>query len=222
MQYKSAREAMENCARSHPEFLLAKFALKSWNNPQWKSLFQLYQFGPDTRIIPPMFSEIVKKTIMLPVRDGIRPRAALFFKDAQGNLDAEALQKATITLATVISPVSNPQIVCVYAKICDNPSNPLIAESPHIPFYPCGHSARSTFEYFCLPEDMDVVIMDRQDRILLNKRVPFSSPMKKTNMNILTMLNSSEGRNFSPVELTNALLNYQRRVSLSDVHFKEG
>jgi hypothetical protein len=170
-----------------------------------------------------MISRTVTKTIMLPVRDGIRPRAALFFRDAHEELnDVEAMQKADIlhiALATVISSVSNPQVVCVYAKICDNPSNPLIIESPHTPFHPHGHDVRSTFEYFCLQEDMDVVIMDRQDRILLNKRVPFSSLMMKTNMNILAMLNSSEGRNFSPVEVMNALQSYQRQVPLSDVQF---
>ena len=222
-QYKSAREAMEDCAHSHPEFLLAQFAIKSWNNGEWKSLFQLLPCGPDTRIIPPVISELVKKTIMLPVRDGIRPRASLFFRDVQEIIDVEALQKATITLATAISPVpcaiTDPQVVGVYAKICDNPSNPLVIESPQIPFGPYGNSARSTFEYFCLQEDMDVVIMDCQDRILLNKRIPFSSTMKETNMNILTSRYSSEGRNYSLVEVMNAIQRYQSQVSFSAVQF---
>jgi hypothetical protein len=220
MQYKSAREAMEDCAHSHPEFLLAQYAIKSWNYKEWQSLFLLPQWGPDTRILPPVISQTVKTQIVLPVREGICPRAALFFRDAHGNFsDVEALQKAPIELATVISPVSNPQIVCVCAKICDNPSNPFIVESLQVPFYPYGHSARSAFEYLCLQEDMDLVMIDRQDRILLNKRVSFSSRMMKANMTIQAMLNSSEGRTISPMELTMAIQNHQRQVSLSDVQF---
>jgi hypothetical protein len=220
MQFKSARETMEDCAKSHPEFLLAQYAIKSWNYAEWKSLFLLPQWGPDTRMLPPVISQTVKTQIVLPVREGIRPRAALFFRDARGDFnDVEALQKAPIALATVISPVNNPQIVCVCAKICDNPSNPFIIESLQVPLHPYGHSARCTFEYFCLQEDMDLVMMGRQDRILLNKRVPFSSRMMKANMNILAMLNSSEGRTISPMELTMAIQNHQRQVSLSDVQF---
>ena len=219
MQYKTAREIMEDCSNSHPDFLLAQFALKSWNYPEWQSLFQLPKFGPDTQTVPPAISKTLKTWALFSVRDGVLPRATLFIRDTQKSLNVNALQVAKIALATETMQSITPQIVGVYARIYDNPSNPYTVECPQIPFYPSGHYGRTLFEYFCLQKDMDIIVTDSLDQVLLNKRVPFTTLMNITNKNILARLNSSEGKKYGTLEITNAFQNYQRQVQLSKIKF---
>ena len=123
MQYKPTEDEMRKCAETHAEFILAKLAVEGWE--KWQSMFTLPPWGTTTKAFHPALSQMVKTSILLAVRDTIFPRTTLFLRDAQGDFqDLQALRSARITLASVISPVSDPQVIRIYAKIYDNPSNP--------------------------------------------------------------------------------------------------
>ncbi len=217
-QYESARSVMQACAESHPTFALAQLALQNWTN--WRSPFMLPPWSGEARTVHPAISQAVLVNDLRSVRDGLLPRAALFLRDSAGDFqDLQALRSAEITLATVISPVSNPQVIGVYAKIYDNPSSPYDVEYLEIPFRPRGHPTRSTLEYLFIQEDMDFVVIDRQDRILLNKRLPMSARMRETNREALEKLSATEGRDISTGEVMQAIQNHQRQFAPSDVRY---
>lgn len=137
MQYKSAEDEMRKCAEAHPEFILAKLALEGLG--KWRSMFTLPPWGTTTKTVHPALSQILKTSILLTVKDSIVPRSAIFLRDAQGDFqDVQVLRSARITISSVISHVKNPQVVVIYAKIYDNPSNPYDIEILEIPFRPRG------------------------------------------------------------------------------------
>ncbi len=217
-QFKSAEEVMKACLLAHPDFPLARFAVEGWG--QWKSPFTLPVWTRDSVQVPQAISDTVKTNIILSVRDGILPRATFFYRDAVGDFkDLHALQNARIELATVVSMVNTPPVVGVYGRIYDDPTNPFNLEVLRIPFLPRGNPARSTYEYLCVQEDLDFVVIDSQDRILMNKRLPFSKRMKEQNQNLLKLLLETDGREISNEELVTAIHKHQRQFSHSDVRF---
>jgi len=218
MQYKSAEDEMRKCAETHPDFILAKLALEGWG--KWQSMFTLPPWGIKTKTVHPALSQIIKTSIMLAVRDGIVPRATLFLRDAQGNFrNLQALRSARITLASIISPVRDPQVIGIYAKIYDDPSNPYDVEVLEIPFRPRGDETRARYEYLCIQEDIDFAIIDRNDRILVNKRLPIPRNMQTTNDKIFKMLEASDGIKISTSLLVNAIIEHQRKFAPSDVRY---
>lgn len=218
LQYKSAEDEMRKCAETHPEFILAKLAVEGWG--KWQSMFTLPPWGTTTKAVHPAISQIVKTGILLAVKDAIVPRATLFLRDAQGDFqDLQALRSARITLASVISPVSDPQVIGIYAKIYDNPSNPYDVEILEIPFRPRGDKTRARYEYLCIQDDIDFVVIDRNDHILVNKRLPIPRNMQTTNDKIFKMLDASEGIEISTSQLMNAIMEHQRGFAPSDVRY---
>lgn len=218
LQYKSAEDEMRKCAETHPDFILAKLALEGWK--KWDSMFALPPWEIKTKTVHPALSHDIKTFIMLPVRDNIVPRAALFLRDAQGAFqNLRALESARITLASVISPVKDPQVVGIYAKIYDDPSNPYEAEFLQVPFLPRGDKIRATYEYLCIQEDIDFAVIDRNDQILLNKRFQIPRNMQTTNDNIFKMLEASDGNEISTTPLMNAILSHQQKFQPSDVRY---
>lgn len=218
LQHKSAEDEMRKCAENHPGFIFAKLALEGWK--KWASMFTLPPWGIKTKTVHPSLSHDIKTFVMFPVIDGIVPRATLFLRDAQGAFqNLHALQSARITLASVISPVKDPQVVGIYAKIYDDPNNPYEAEYLSVPFLPRGDKIRATYEYLCIQEDIDFGIIDRNDRILVNKRLPISPNMQTTNDKIFKMLETSDGIEISSSQLKNAVMNHQQKFALSDVRY---
>lgn len=218
MQYKSAEDEMRKCVETHPEFIPAKLALEGWG--KWKSMFTLPPWGKTITAIHPALSQILKTSILLSVRDFIVPRAAIFLRDAQGDFqDIQALRSARITLGSVISPVRDPQVIGIYAKIYDNPTNPYDVEILEIPFRPRGDKIRAKYEYLCIQEDIDFVVVDLKDRILVNKRLSIPQNMQTTNKEIFKMLEASEGVELPASLFMNAIIEHQRKFSLSDVRY---
>lgn len=218
MQYKSAEDEMRKCAEIHPAFIPAKLALEGWG--KWQSMFTLPPWGTTTKAVHPALSQIVKTSILLAVRDGIVPRATFFLRDAQGDFqDLQALRSARITLASVISPVRDPQVIGIYAKIYDNPSNPYDVEILEIPFRPRGDTTRAKYEYLCIHEDIDFVVIDRSDHIIVNKRLPIPRNMQTTNDKIFKMLDASKGIEVSISQLVNAIREHQQKFAPSDVRY---
>lgn len=218
MQYKSAEDEMRKCAETHPDFILARLALEGWK--KWRSMFLLPPWGIKTKSVHPALSRMIKTGVLLPVRDGIVPRATFFMRDVQGAFqNLQALRYARITLSSVISPVRDPQVIGIYAKIYDDPSNPYDVEVLQIPFRPRGDQIRAAYEYLCIQKNIDFAIIDRNDRILVNKRLPIPRNMQTTNDKIFKMLKASDGIEMSTSQLVNALRRHQQKFSLSDIRY---
>ncbi|MBN2117358.1 MAG: hypothetical protein JW730_12340 [Anaerolineales bacterium] len=217
-QFESAESEMKACLQMHPDFPLAQLALQNWRG--WRSPFTLPKWGADSESVPQAVSRSVLVSTLLSVRDGLVPRAAIFLRDSAGDFqDLQALNAAKIALATVISPVNTPQLIGVYAKIYDNPASPYEVECLESPFRARGHPTRATFEIFCLQKEVDFVVIDGQDHILLNKRLPISTRMQEMNSQVFKMLGASEGRDISPQELMQAVMNHQAQFTVSAVRY---
>ena len=218
MQNKSAEDEMRKCTKAHPNFILAKLALEGWE--KWESMYTLPPWGIKTKTVHPALSQIIKTCIMLSVRDGIVPRATIFLRDVQGDFqNLQALKSARITITSIISPVRDTQVIGIYAKIYDDPRNPYDVEELQIPFRPRGDTIRAIYEYLCIQNDIDFVIIDSKDKILVNKRLPISQNMQKVNKKIFKMLESSEGIEITKLRLINAIMEHQQRFAASDVRY---
>jgi hypothetical protein len=218
-QHKSAEDEMRGLAQSNPDFLLAGFAIEGWE--RWAPPFKLPPWSSNTTSVHPAISASVVTGVLLAVRDGLEPRATLFLRDTGGDFrDVRALRSARLDITTVISPVTNPQIVGIYASIWDDPSRPPFqVEALGAPLFPRGHSSRSKYESLCVHRDIDFVVIDNHDRILLNKRLPMSGNMRQANQRLLKLLKASAGREISEPELMDAIMSHQRAFSHSHVRY---
>jgi hypothetical protein len=218
LQNKTAEIEMRGCIQSHPDFILAKLAVEGWD--RWNSMFALPPWGVNSKTVHPFISQIVKTATLISVRDGIVPRAAIFLRDVQGDFNnVLALESARISIASVISPFSDPDVVGIYTNIYDDPSNPYGVEILQIPWFPRGHRTRSAYEYLCIQEDIDFVIIDRNNIILLNKRLSIPMNMRITNNKILKRLQYADGVEFSDSAIEKAIKMHQQNFSISDVKF---
>ena len=192
MQYQTAEEEMRRLAAANPQFLLARFALDGW--AQWKSPFLTPEWSSTVTRGLSVIAPRLQTTVLLPVIDGITPRAALFLRDRQGDFqNVNVLSAAKIDVTTVISPINKPQLVAVYACIWDDPDNPYRLESVDFPLRQSGHIVRQTYEYLCLQQDIDFAVIDARDRVLLSKRIPMPRRMREVNQQLLKLLRESDG-----------------------------
>jgi hypothetical protein len=218
MQYKTAREEMEHLLKAYPSFHWAKIALDGW--ALWDGLFALPAWEPGTKTVHPAISAEVKRGYVLGTRQGFQPRATLFLRDASDDLRGSSpLTSMRIDITTVLSD-TEPLLAVVYARIWDNPKDPYQVEALGVPLYPHGSKHRCKYEYLCLQEGIDFAIIDNQDRILLNKRLPMSDTMKKAHAELFSRLSTSPGREYSDEELASAVRAFQNRFSLSDVRYQ--
>jgi hypothetical protein len=191
-QFKAAHEEMSRLTQAKPEFLLARFAFES--RERWVSPFELPEWSDRVTGALPLISPRVRTAVLLPVRDGLLPRAALFLRDANGDFqDVNLLRTARIDMTTVISEIKNPQVVAINARIWDNPRDPYPLEVLDFPLCQRGRSDRSKYEYLCLQEDIDFAVIDARDRLLMNKRIPIPEPMRRVNRQLLELLKTQEG-----------------------------
>jgi hypothetical protein len=192
MQYQTAEEEMRRLAAASPQFLLARFALDGWAH--WQSPFLAPEWSSMVTRGLSVIAPGLQTTVLLPVIDGISPRAALFLRDRQGDFqNVNVLNAAKIDLTTVISTINKPQVVAVYACIWDDPNNPYRLEAVDFPLRHRGHIVRRTYEYLCLQEDIDFAVIDANDRVLLNRRIPMPGRMREVNQQLLEILRESEG-----------------------------
>jgi len=217
-QHKTAKDEMQKCLENHPNFILAKLAIDGWDN--LRSLFTLPPWSIDTSSVHPAISQIVKTCILLSTRDNIIPRATLFFRDSQNIFqNIQALRSARIEIASVISPVTNPQVIGIYAKVFDDPVNPFSIECLEIPFRQRGDSTRCRYEYFCIQKEINLVIIDENNNIMLNKRLPISKKMRNVNRKIFNMFMKSNGKSISNSQLMEAIISHQQKIDPVDVDY---
>jgi hypothetical protein len=217
MQYQTARGEMERLSETHPSFHWAKLAVEGWDH--WDGLFTLPPWYPGITTVHQAISAEVKHGYVLGTRQGLQPRATLFLRDASGDFQGlSTLESTRIDITTVLSD-TEPLLAVVYARIWDNPKNPYQVEALGLPLYPRGSKLRCKYEYLCLQEGIDFVIIDNQDRILLNRRLSITNRMKKVHTNLLDRLAKSTGQEYSDMELIGAVRAFQNRFALSDVRY---
>ncbi|MGA2721483.1 MAG: hypothetical protein ABSG79_03630 [Bryobacteraceae bacterium] len=191
-QFRTAKTEMESLAECHPDFLPARFALEAWD--QWESPFRHPEWSPSNPSALPILARKVQTAVLLPVRDGYTPRAALFLRDAAGDFrNLQLLSSARIDITTIISEITSPQVVAVNARIWDDPSTPYPLEALDFPLCQRGHSDRRKYQYLCLQENIDFAIIDARDRLLLNKRLTMPPRMRQVNQKLLNLLIGSDG-----------------------------
>jgi len=218
MQYKSAEDEMRKLIEIHPNFFPAKLAIRGWKN--WLSPLVYPPWNQRTNNVHNTISMQVKTLITLPTRDLIIPRATMFFRDANGEFqDLQALRSARIDIVSLVSSVNNPQVFGIYLAIFDNPGNPLRLEELDCPIKPRGKMDRLKWEYFCLQEDIDLVIIDRADKILLNKRMKISGKMRNNNKQMLKLLEELDGQDISISELLSAINRHQATIDPNQVQY---
>jgi len=218
MQYKSAEEEMRKLIEIHPNFFPAKLAISGWKN--WLSPLVYPSWNQRTNNVHNTISMQVKTLITLPTRDLIIPRATMFFRDANGEFqDLQALRSARIDIVSLVSSVNNPQVFGIYLAIFDNPGNPLRLEELDCPIKPRGKMDRLKWEYFCLQKDIDLVIIDRADKILHNKRMKISGKMRNNNKQMLKLLEEFDGQDISISELQSAIIRHQATIDPNQVQY---
>ena len=218
MQYPPAKGELEKIVQTSPHFLLAKLAIEGWG--EWNPPFYLPPWSPGTLEVHPLIASMVKFSILLPVRDGLMPRAALFFRDANKDLrNPEGLASVRVEVATVISSFTDPQVVGVYAKVWDDPPQSFTIEALGLPFFPRGHKERLIYELLCIQNELDFVVLDRNGHVLHDRRIPGSSNMKRANERLLKLLECSDGRQTPVPEMLRAMEAHRSRFSLDDVQY---
>lgn len=227
-QFKSAHEEMLRLAGTHPTFLPAQFAIKGWD--LWESPFSLPEWGPGNTGNLPVVARGVQTAVLRPVRECITPRAAVFLRDRTGDFrDLNALNTARIDITTVVTDVRQPQLAAVYARIWDNPKDPYPVEILDFPLRQRGSPDRRKYEYLCLQDTIDFVIIDARDRLLLNKRFPIPSRMRAAHAELAKLLLDSEGTSI-PTDANDsenwyrnvglpAIRAYQSRSKVSDIRY---
>jgi hypothetical protein len=218
-QNASARREMEALARSHPDFALARWALAGWD--RWQSLFVLPAWGPATRSVHPAISKQLLGCALFAVRDGIVPRATLFFRDRGGDFtDLAALRGARIEVAMVVgrSTASAP-VVGIYLRVWDNPDSPMTMESHGLPLYPRGHPMRRAYEHLVTQHDIDFAVVDARDQILLNRRLSLPARMVEAIDELAGLLSGDEEHAYQPGELQAAVSAHQAKYSAATVDY---
>jgi hypothetical protein len=217
LQYQTARVEMERLSENHPGFQWAKLAVEGWDH--WDGLFTLPPWYPSTTTVHQAISSEVKRGYVMGTRQELQPRATLFLRDASGDFQGlSTLDSMRIDITTVLSD-TEPLLAVVYARVWDNPTNPYQVEALGLPLYPRGSKLRCKYEYLCLEEEIDFAIIDNQDRILLNKRLPMPDRMRKAHADLFHRLSTSPGRDYSDMELISAVRTFQSRFALSDVRY---
>ena len=217
-QNLSAKTEMAALASGSEDFVLARWAVAGWD--LWESLFFVPPWGPETTSVPPPIAREVKTCVLLATRDGIVPRATLFFRDSDGVFaDPEALRTARIEITAVLDEDSRPPVCGVFIRVWDDPSNAMNLEALNLPLSPRGHRNRRIYEHLCLQEDIDFAIFDRGNRIVLNRRLPIPPRMRKALDQLAILLDREDGGQSSPTEFQAALVSYQRKFEAAALSY---
>jgi len=217
-QGKSATEEMTRLADSNPDFLLARFAVARGERTQKYPLFILPSWQQAR--VHPAISSSVTTFVALAVREGIEPRVAFFLRDSEGNFRNVALSRIRIDITNMVSSVGHSQMVAAYARIWDDPRNPLQIETFDFPFGPAESAGRLVYELLCLQNDVDFAVINSSDQILLNRRLSIPPMMKETNRQVLRrLIEAPNGPILSDAEKYNAVREHQRRMPLSAVRY---
>lgn len=221
-QFKSSEEELHKLVLSHPDFALPKFSLTAWEGNEGiaPAMFRYPVWTPTTKEMPPLYVEKVKTFILFPAREGIYPRAVLFERDNEGWWTPEKLKDIKIELAIVVVP-GKPNVAGIYQgssgpglEKTDIQENLMVLDVPK------DFHDLVAWEYICEADFVDVVIIDRNNSIILNQRVNLSSEAKSKLKEVREILLTTPGKKISDSEFLRVLREYQDTVNLDDIEEK--
>lgn len=218
-QFATAREEMDRLVAAHPDFLPARFAVAGWE--KWISLFELPSWTEATTSPDPFILGLVQRALLVATRDGLVPRATLFFRDAGGDLAPAAVREASIDLATVVSPYATvPQLVALYARVNDNPSDPYVIEQLGFPHAPRGERARTAYELLGTQEDLDIAVLSASGEVVHNRRVHIPPQMRDVHHRLTAALLESDGAEITRSQIMSAVPLHTSKFEVSQVPFE--
>ena len=216
---KTAGEVLSECVKAHPQFWIAALTLTREGFPVWNP-FLCPEFEPGkTPVVHEAIDGMLTKALLLPTRCGVLPRAAIFHRDAADELSVSDLQTCKIEVATTISPVTDPRVVAINARIHDDPGNPFGTEMLACPFTKSTDPSRFAYELFARQDDFDIVIVDPRGKVKYTRRMTPSSRMQAVHGRLATMFDQDEGRENSRSDVRRALERHTATVDLSAIAY---
>ena len=220
--FESAEQALVELTRSHPEFALGRFTLEGWQDDKdgvAPAVFRYPEWTPDKNALCPFYQRAVKTFVLLPAREGIRPRAMLALRDAESYWTRAEMRHAKVEIAVVCDPAS-PSVSAVYARFLLPGRKPDIHESLAVLGLPKADSVIAAWSYLCLADSVDVVVVDNRSQVIFSQRVPLSEHTKQTLAEVRERLLRTKGRKLSPGEVLAACGKYQNSVTIDEIERK--
>lgn len=211
-----ALTAMKKLIELNPNYELAQIAVRGWD--RWQSVFTLPILNEKKKI-----PDVIGRTLpvdgsgLFALREGILPVSAVIYRDSSNINEFAALQKAKINMTTVISEISDPQVIGIYIRVYDDPQSPYTVEVLYTPFLPRGEKIRNIWEYFAIQKDLIFIIIDSTNTIMFQKSLNFNYAMMKTNKRLKNMFKQIDGQEISQAQTINAM---RRHQSIVPIDFK--
>lgn len=218
-QFESARREMEALAGTHPQFPLARWALAGWE--RFPLLFRASPWSRDARRLDARLGKRLVSCTLLPVREGIQPRSALFLRDTGDFFpDESALRAARIDVTGVVDRGSSAvPVVGLYARVWDSPPDAMNLEAHVLPLTRWDDDQRLALAHLCCQTELDFVVVDRADRVVLNRRLPIPQQLRSAQLEIAALLDSGEEHDYAPAEARSAIQHHQARYDAARVSY---
>jgi hypothetical protein len=219
VQGKAAKAELDACIKSHPRFWLAcatqkQKALLSWN------LFFLPEFIPQLDAqIHPLLQQMVNTDTLLATRLGIIPRAVLFVRDADDALARATLESAEMAFTSIISGITNPQVVAINGNIWHDASDHFQIEVLQCPFRPFGAQSRLPYELFVRQATFDVVVLDSAGTVVYIRTITPSARMQATNNQLAQMFDTDSGIKLTANDIQQAIKRHQDSHDINTITY---
>lgn len=208
-QFQTAQDELKTFMGSFPSYSLAHYLSESWEEgPLSPGVFRYPEWQATTSVLPAYYRG-TSGMALWPARKGIYPRAVLLEKDDEGWWTREKLRDLKVEVAIVLSP-GRPNIAAIYRK-CSGPGldRPDHNEGITVLDRPKDAPLVVALAFLCEQKSLDVVIVDRNDKILFNEQIEISLAMRSTLDKVRAVLLETRGRDFSESESKVAHHRYQ-------------
>lgn len=157
--------------------------------------------------------------VVVATRQGLLPRAVLFFRDSHAELSPSKLDRCKIEFLTTISKVKKPQVMAINGRIHDNPADPYQIEELQCPFLPRTDRDRFVYELFVRQEYFDFVVLDEAGSVKHARRITPFAPMRAAHEQLARMFDKEEGSSLSMPELLDALRRHKQTLDPSKLKY---
>ncbi len=207
---------MKKLNEREPEYELAQIAVRGWD--RWQPVFTLPALSENKKI-----PDVIGRTLpvdgsgLFALRKGILPESALIFRGSSTFDDLAALKNAKMEMTTVLSKISDPQVIGIYIRVYDNPQSPCTVEVLYTPFLPRGEKNRTIWEYYVIQNELTFIVIDNNDTMMFQKSLKFNDAMMETHKRLKNMFKQIDGREMSQEQIIKAM---RRHQSIVPIDFK--
>jgi hypothetical protein len=219
MQHKSAEDEIRQLAKAHPDYLLARLSAAAFDEGLGMSHFMFPAFGANTRSLPDPIARKVQTGTLVPVRDGLEPRAAAFQRNPGYIKNLNALKTAKVDITAEYITGTDPLVFAVFLRVWDDSSNPFRTEMVGFPLLERATPDRLTYEYLCAQRNIDVAILSPGGDIQRQVRLPIPPKMRRMLDTLQKRLETDPGRPYSVSECQRALGYYQSHYEVNSIQF---